>query len=360
LLAGAAALTAACAGTGPAKARPLYLDGLLSSLPDNDADIRASQLDGFLCDVSDVGEIRDADGTIRYSRTFESCDASLDAALVRIRSELKSAYVATRGSELGRRTGTGIVLQFQSCEPIGSDLARIGYFYRKGLRALQFTHHNDNLFAGGSIESKTSGLKPLGIEGLAEMNRIGMLADISHASDATALDVARVARKPFVLSHGACRAIVNHPRCAPDAVIRALAERGGVMGIFMMSFWLTRDAVPTVEHYLAQIRHVIRVGGLDAVGIANDFTIAGEMALRALNNDNAEGVKNYLDWWKPLQARELPGFEILPQHVVIPELNTIERMTLIQRALERGGFGAAQIDKILGGNWKRVLTEVLG
>ena len=95
------------------------------------------------------------------------------------------------------------------------------------------------------------------------MNRLRMLADVSHASEPTALDVAKHTRQPFILSHGACRAIVDHPRCASDAVIRAIADRGGVMGIFMMSFWLTTADVPTVEHYLAQIRHVIKVGGID-------------------------------------------------------------------------------------------------
>jgi membrane dipeptidase len=153
---------------------------------------------------------------------------------------------------------------------------------------------------------------------------------------------------------------VNHPRCASDAVIRSIADRGGVMGIFMMSFWLTTADVPTVDHYLAQIRHVIEIGGIDTVGLADDFGIAGEPDLRALHNDNAEGVKGYYGWWKPLQARGLPGFEQLPKHVVIPELNNIDRMSLIQQALERGGFKASEIEKIMGGNWTRVLESVLG
>lgn len=360
LIAGTGLLIAAGAGISRARSRPLYVDGLLSSLPETAADITASRLDAFLCDVADVETVRDPDGTIRYLRSFATCDRALDAALAHIRTRLANAYVATRGSDIGLRAGTGIYLQFQSCEPIGEDLARIGYFHAKGLRALQFTHHGDNAFGGGSIERVTRGLTPLGIEGLAEMNRVRMLADVSHASDQTALDVARHTRAPFVLSHGACRALVDHPRCAPDAVIRAIADRGGVMGIFMMSFWLTTDSRPTVEHYLAQLRHVIRVGGIDAVGVANDFTIGGELSLVALDNDNTQGVKGYLDWWRPLQAKGMPGFERLPEHVVIPELNNLDRMQRVQQALERGGFSAGQIEQIMGGNWMRVLRDVLG
>lgn len=353
-------MLAACAGMGPRRGRVRYVDGLLSTLPDTPEQITASKLDAFLCDVADVEQVTDADGTIRYVRSFAVCDKALDAAKQHIQTKLTNAYIATRGSDVGRRAGTGIFLQFQSCEPIGRELQRIGYFYDKGLRALQITHHHNNLFGGGSIELVPRGLTPLGIEGVAEMNRLGMLVDISHASEPTSLDVAKHAQRPFVLSHGACRAIVNHPRCASDAVIRALADRGGVMGIFMMSFWLTTDDVPTVDHYLAQLRHVIKIGGIDAVGVADDFTIAGEPALLALNNDNAEGVKGYYDWWKPLQARRVPGFERLPKHVVIAELNNIERMQRIHAALERNGFGGSEIEKIMGGNWIRVLKSVLG
>jgi membrane dipeptidase len=224
----------------------------------------------------------------------------------------------------------------------------------------QITHHHDNQFGGGSIELSPTGLTPLGIEGIAEMGRLRIVTDISHASEQTALDVARHTRRPFILSHGACRAIVDHPRCVSDAVIRAIADRGGVMGIFMMSFWLTSADVPTIDHYLAQIRHVIDVGGIETVGIANDFTIAGEPELLALGNDNSAGVKGYYGWWRPLQAIGMPGFAQLPKHVVIPELNTIDRMALICAALERSNFSDEHVEKIVGGNWIRVLTDVLG
>jgi membrane dipeptidase len=360
LAAAAGIALSACAGREVQPRRTRFVDGLLSSLPEISAQISQSGLDAFICDVADVEEVRDPDGTVRYVRNFAVCDRALTAARAHIHDHLTGAYVAERGSDITRRAGTGILLQFQSCEPIGDDLSRIAYFHGKGLRVLQITHHHDNLFGGGSIELTTTGLTPLGIAGLAEMGRLGMLADISHASEQTALDVARHTRRPFILSHGACRAIVDHPRCASDTVIRAIAERGGVMGIFMMSFWLTTADVPTTDHYLAQIRHVVDVGGIDSVGVANDFTIAGEPELLALGNDNTEGVKGYYGWWRPLQARGLPGFERLPKHVVIPQLNNIDRMARICAALERNGFSAGQVEKIMGGNWIRVLTDVLG
>lgn len=357
VLGGVAALTIA----GSANARPRLpsptIDGL-SFLPDDLADVERAGLDAMICDVSQVREVRDAGGVPRYLRDFETNVAALDKAVERIRAS-KAIFVAHRGGDIGK-PGCAAFLQFQSCEPIGTDLTRIGFFRDKGLRILQFTHHNNNAFAGGAIEPVQSGLTPLGIEGLSEMNRLKLVPDVSHGSEATMQEAARRSRTPIILSHGACRAIVDHPRCASDTAIRAIAERGGVMGIFMMSFWLTRDPVPTIDHLVAQIRHVIQVGGIDAVGIANDFPMAGQPNLAKLNNDNAEGVKEYLGWWTAMRDSGVPGFEVLPRHVVIPQINRIVRMAVIRQALERSRFKGHEIDRIMGGNWRRVLTDVLG
>lgn len=359
LAASAATALGACTTTLSSRGgTPPVIDGL-SFLPEDLAEIRASGLTGMICDVSEVQEVKDAQGIPRYLRTFEVNDAALDKAVERLRSS-EYGFVALKGSEIGSRPGCAAFLQFQSCEPVGTDLSRIARFHGKGLRILQFTHHNNNLFAGGALERVQTGLTALGREGLDEMNRLRILPDVSHGSEPTMLEAARASRTPIVISHGACKAIVDHPRCASDAAIRAVADRGGMMGIFMMSFWLTRDPVPTVDHLIANIRNVIRVGGIDAVGISNDFPMAGQTNLLKLNNDNREGVKEYLPWWIAMRDSGIPGFAAIPEHVVIPELNSIDRMTRIRRALERSRFTSGEIDRIMGGNWARVLTDVLG
>ncbi|HWU95061.1 MAG TPA: membrane dipeptidase [Sphingomonas sp.] len=355
--------TAMAALTAPAlatEARPagLFFDSL-SFLPDDLNEITTARLGGMIADVSDLIEVRGADGVPRYSRNFAANDPAIDRAVARLQGS-KAAWLAIKGSEIGSRPGCAVFLQFQSTEMIGDDLSRIGHFHAKGLRVLQFTHHNNTLFAGGALEPVQTGLTPLGIEGLAEMNRLRILPDVSHGSVPTMLEAARRSKTPIALSHGAARAIVDHPRCAPDEVIRAIAERGGVMGIFMMSFWLTRNKVPTVADYVAQIRHVARIGGIDAVGVANDFPMAGQTNLIKLGNDNAKGVREYLEWWLALRRQGVPGFEWTPEHVVIPELNRIDRMQRIAAALGASGFRASEVDKIMGGNWRRLLTDVLG
>src|SRR5690606_7793479 len=112
------------------------------------------------------------------------------------------------------------------------------------------------------------------------------------ASDLTARDVLAASRAPVILSHGAARAFVNNARCAPDDVIRGVGRSGGVMGIFMMSMWLTTDPTPTTDAYVRQLRHVIDIAGIDAAGVANDYPLTGEAAAVKAGNDNAKVIEN--------------------------------------------------------------------
>lgn len=340
-----------------APSRQVVADGL-SFLPDDLTEIGRSGINAMICDVSVVETVRDPDGTPRYHRTFAAADESIDESAQRI-AGYPGAFIARSGREIDPARGCAVFLQLQSSEPIDTDLSRLAYFHAKGLRVLQFTHHNDTSWAGGSLERNPAGLTPLGRDGLAEMNRLRILPDVAHGSEQTMLDATRASTGPVVMSHGACRAIVNHPRCITDAAIRAIAERGGVIGIFMMSFWLTRDPVPDPMHWVAHVRHVIDKGGLDAVGIANDFPMTGEPDLVRLKNDNRAGVAGYLEWWRAMRKLGLPGFERDPEHVVIPQFNRIERMAVIQRTLERARFRPREIDRIMGENWRSVLTRAL-
>ena len=343
-----------------APGRRLYIDGL-SFLRGESGDVSKSGLHAAIIDASKVTEITRADGSLGWIRTFEACNENIDAIVASTGDQYTQTFIAKKGSEIGLDGKLAAFLQFQSCEPIEDNLDRIGYFHGKGLRLLQFTHHHDNLFAGGALEAKQSGLTTLGKDGLREMNRLRIIPDISHSSEPTALDVGELSKSPFILSHGACRSIVDNPRCASDKVIRAVAESGGVMGIFMMSFWLTTDPEPNVGHYIANLRHLVNVGGVDAAAIANDYPMSGQQELRALDNNNAEGVKQYHEWWQSIHNRGVPGFSELPAHVIIPELNNINRMRLIERALEaEPGFTSRDVDKIMGENWRRVLSDVLG
>jgi membrane dipeptidase len=340
-----------------------FVDGLCLSIPETaDEDFAASGLAALIADVSQATQLKTPDGSIRYWRTFDACQRSINTARERLQNK-KTAFLATRGSQIKeafRQGKVAVFLQFQGCEPLGEDLARIDLFYELGLRVLQITHHNNNPFGGGCIEKNWMGLTKLGYGAIERMNQLGIIPDLSHVADPTALDVLKTSKKPVIVSHGACRAIVNNARCTADEVIRGVADSGGAMGIFMMSFWLTPNPVPTIDAVIKQLRQVIKIGGIETAAIANDYTLRGEQNLAKLKNNNAEGIKDYLGWWESVAQQGVLGFDKKPQHVVIPELNNINRMFTIYAALEKSGFKSSEIEKIMGGNWIRVLTESLG
>jgi membrane dipeptidase len=346
------------AATRPPRTPTPWVDGL-SFMPGDPSKVAESGLSAFICDVSAGETVKGLDGNDRYIRSFNACAKSI-ASMRRAlgAGRYPGAFLATRGSEIAtaHRDGKAAVFfQFQGCEPIEEDLARLDVFYELGLRVLQITHHYDNPSGGGALEATPRGLTKFGTSVVERMNALGIIPDVSHASDLTALDTAKASRSPVILSHGAARAIVPNARCAPDEVIRAIAKSGGVMGVFMMTFWLTNDAAPTVDHVVAQLRHIANVGGIDAVGIANDYPLTGEASLVSVGNDNAKGIANYMPWWDTMRRRGIRGFDRTPTHVVVPELNAITRMFTLHAALEKATFSSSDIEKIIGGNWVRVL-----
>ena len=310
-----AAASALPASIAWAQERPSipYVDGLSFLSPDAE-DVRRSGLTSFICDVSAVERLPTTDGSIKYFRSFEACAKSITAMRRRLQAgEIPGAFLATRGSEIGEAFKSGrcaLFFQFQGCEPIGDQLWRLDLFHELGLRVQQITHHNNNPWGGGAIEKDWSGLTKVGFEGVERLNALKIIPDLSHGSDLTALDVLKTSKSPVIISHGGARALVPTARCAPDEVIRKVGESGGVMGIFMMSMWLTTDPQPTIDAYVRQLRHVANVAGIDAVGIANDYTIAGELSAAKAGNDNAKIISNYYAWWDSVAKQGVMGFNV--------------------------------------------------
>ena len=338
-----------------------YIDGLSFLSPDP-ADVARSGLSAFILDVSSVAPLKTDDGSIRYFRSFEACAESMTAMRRRLAAgQVPGAFLATRGGDVGTAFESGrtaVFFQMQGAEPIGDQLWRLELFRELGLRVQQITHHNDNPWGGGAIEKKWTGLTNVGVQGIERLNALNIIPDLSHASDPTALDVLKASKKPVIISHGGARALVPNARCAPDEVIRGVGQSGGVMGVFMMSMWLTTDPNPSVETYVRQIRHIANVAGIEAVGVANDYTIAGELAAVKAGNDNTKVAPSYYPWWDSVARQGVMGFDTRPTHAVIPELNNVRRMFLIHQALDRAAFKAGEVEKIMGGNWRRVLSTI--
>lgn len=195
------------------------------------------------------------------------------------------AALATTAEQAYTNRDNGLFSVFFGLEngsPIGSSLELLDKFYYRGVRYMTLCHSRDNLICDScaSRVKRWHGLSPFGREVVAEMNRLGMLVDVSHVSDETFYDVLKYSSKPVVATHSCCRALADHPRNMTDDMIRALAEKGGVIQINFYPVFLDGSfheedmhtaPRPSYKRIVDHIDHVVSLVGIEHVGIGSDF-----------------------------------------------------------------------------------------
>src|SRR4029453_685258 len=132
------------------------------------------------------------------------------------------------------------------------------------------SYNRKSPFAAGVMEPKGGGLTPLGKEAVKKMNTVGITIDLSHANEMTTADVLATSSKPVIMSHAGCAAIHPHPRNKTDDQLRALADKGGVVGIYDLPYLAASPKQPTIDDYMAHLEHALKVMGEDHVGIGSD------------------------------------------------------------------------------------------
>ncbi|HLY53549.1 MAG TPA: membrane dipeptidase [Steroidobacteraceae bacterium] len=244
----------------------------------------------------------------------------------------------------------GIILSFESAEMLQGRLESFELFRNFGVRVMQLSYNRKSPFAAGVMEPDGGGLTPLGRQAVAEMNRLGIAIDVSHANAATTTDVLDLSSKPPLMTHAGCAAIHAHPRNKTDEQLRALADRGGVVGIFDLPYLTASPRQPTVDDYLAHLEHALMVAGESHVGIGSDTDI--------LPMDVSE--KGMAQINKQLEQRRTAGLaaseEDRPPYVV--GLNTPRRIEIIVDRLLKRGYPAAVVEKVAGANCARVLADI--
>jgi membrane dipeptidase len=252
--------------------------------------------------------------------------------------------------DAGKRTGqVGIIYSFESVEMLEGKLERIDEFAARGVRVMQVSYNRPSLFAAGVLAPQpSSGLTALGHQAVARMNQLGVTLDLSHSDEASCLAAIAASTRPAVISHAGCTAVYAHPRNKPDAVLRALADKGGTIGIYDLSFLSRGPAQQTLDAYLAHLRHALDVCGEDHVGIGSDtFLMPFDSSPESL-----------AEWDKDTAARKVAGVaapeEGRPPFVV--GLNRADRIERIASALLQLGIRERVVEKILGANFRRVFA----
>lgn len=187
---------------------------------------------------------------------------------------LDGVEIARSADDVRRLTASGqraVLMGLEGGHALQARLDVLRQLWAGGIRYVTLTHTNTNAFADASTDApRWGGLNETGRALVREMNRLGVLVDLSHVSDATFADALAVTEAPVLLSHSSCRALHDHPRNASDAMLRALAENGGVILINFYAAYLGRGRVD-VETVLDHIDHAVQVAGVDHVGLGSDF-----------------------------------------------------------------------------------------
>jgi len=221
----------------------------------------------------------------------------------------------------------GIVIGQQNSRHFRT-VADVDCFYNLGQRVSQLTY-DDNLIGGGSSDPRDVGLTPYGAQIVDRMNAVGMAVDISHCSDRTTLDALSASRKPVLVTHSNCRALVSAARCKTDEAIRLLAAKGGVIGITMVRGFVQSSGPATIEDVLDHIDHVAKLVGVEHVGIGSDVDLEGRDARI-----------------RPRKRFDLDGIDYSRKIFDLTE------------GLIRRKYSSEDVGLILGGNFQRVLKAI--
>jgi len=250
-----------------------------------------------------------------------------------------------------RRLGT--IFGFQGSEPLGEDLERIPMFRALGVRVIQLTHNRRNLVGDGAMEPGNAGLSNFGHQVVERLNADKIVVDLAHGTQRTMREGILASKAPVLISHTGCRALSDLPRNTPDEELRLLADRGGVAG---MIFWpyLTRGAQPMAADLIRHIEHAIDVCGEDHVGIGSDTPVAPVARTPQWERDNREYIRDMIE--QGIFERGRPEDLVL----FLPDLNRVDRYEVLGGLLAARGHPGARIEKILGGNFARVMGEVWG
>jgi membrane dipeptidase len=247
-----------------------------------------------------------------------------------------------------REQKLGVIYSFESPNMLEDKIDRIEIFRDLGVRVMQLTYNRRTPFGVGCLDGDSDGLTELGRKAIAKMNEVGVALDLSHSNTKTTAEGIAASTKPPLITHTGCRAVFMHPRNKEDREMKAVADKGGVVGIYMLPYITPSPKQPMLEDYLQHLEHALKVCGEDHVGVGSDVPFF------EVDAEDLEAMK------KAAEKRQADGIaapgEDRPTY--IPDLNTPRKMEIVADALLKRGHKSAVVEKILGTNFKRVFGEI--
>ena len=298
-----------------------------------------------------AGRVTGINATIAIWENYRETMDNLAAWIHRF--ETQSGTLAQAGSvsdilQAKEEGKTAVVLGWQNASPIENDLNRLALFHKLGVRIIQITYNERNLVGNGCYERNDEGLSNFGQDVVREMNRLGMLIDLSHVGDRTTLEAAELSDQPVACTHANARGYFDHPRNKTDDALRLITERGGVIGANAFPPFLRNGFESTLTDYVDAIDDLVERVGIDHVGIGTDYT--------------QNQPKAFFDWIFSQQGTKLRDVsDVYPENLLHPEgMETPDSLSNVAEELISRGYNAQDVSKVLGGNWLRLFRQVWG
>ncbi len=247
----------------------------------------------------------------------------------------------------------GIILGTQDSAMVGPALDRLAEMKKGGVRCVQLTYNLANLSGDGSIEPRNGGLTNLGRETIRRIEAESLLLDLAHGGAKTIEEAIAYAKRPLTISHTGARALYDHPRNVSDSAIRAIADKGGVVGVYFMPY-LAPNMHPSGTTLLEHIDHIAKVAGEDHVSIGTD---GGVLPLVIDAKAREDARKDYEQ--RKAAGIAAPG-EGPDVFTVVEDYNSIDKLQRLGNDLMKRGWSTARVEKLLGRNLYRFYGEVWG
>jgi len=253
------------------------------------------------------------------------------------------------------------VLESLSC--IENEVDRIDILFGLGVRSAGVTYSESNVLGSGLRERNDGGLTDLGYDAIVRMNKVGMLIDVSHSSDKTAMDTIESSNKPIIISHCGSRTLTPSKRMKPDGVLKALAEREGLLGVEMAGAVVKtkKNPVSNLEAYMEQVEYCIKLLGIDHVGCGPDTLYGDHIGLY-----RSMAVKNKTGGFGRYSRDAKPGDKVLGMDMDVSTLpdyvkgmeNPTECLENVVRWMIKHGYSDGEIKKVVGENALQLLRKV--
>jgi len=284
-----------------------------------------------------LGGMNAYETALKWFASWNSFIANNDAFFLRVDSAADLDRVKRSGK-------LGVILGLQNSGHF-RNAADVDYFRSLGQRVSQLTYNSRNLIGNGATERRDDGISDFGVAIIERMNKVGMAVDVSHCGDRTTLDAFEISKKPVLITHSNCRALVpGHPRVKTDEAIKKVGESGSVMGITAVRMFVKVDEPTTVEHVLDHFDHVRKLIGPEHLGVGSDIDLYGYDKMPAeMNKQLRAGYK---------------GSYAFRERIDVEGLDHPKRMFDLTEGLIRRKYSNTEIEGILGGNFKRVLSQI--